>query len=922
MLIFLAFSILALMLFYYSWANNTRMIIASQVRKELEAQKQKDNMFESLTELSPEAMVIIDTSGVIVLINSQAEKLFGYSREQLVGQKINMLVPVSVAGKHDSYVDGYVNKPRTRPMGMADDLFSRHADGSEFPVEVSLSPIQLDDKMLIASSIRNISERKKIEKTLKSAIDKAKSASQAKTSFLANMSHEIRTPLNAVIGLTHLLKGKELTSEQLKLVSNIQLAGRSLLGIVNDILDLSKIEANEMPVVLEPCNLQQLLDEIYSVFSNQANQKRITLGLHVDPDVTPIVLTDKKLLQQVITNLLSNAIKFTNEGGVTLTVTREGSDTALPEQQLVRFTIEDTGIGISEKQQKKIFQPFNQADDGINRRFDGTGLGLSIVTNLSELLGGKVGVASEMGKGSRFWLDVPFTLLDNDDGFSTDSIVEAIHIWVLGDVDQKDCVLKKIGTSLGWRVFCGSNLEQFKQELEQRLTSQKALPDVVVIDWKRYQLDSRPIIEDIFNLPQWPNIPVIAVCSADQQRDVAQYDGERINGILLYPVQPAELFSLVNKVLIDHTGDTSRVLESTKMEAIKAKWLPGVRILVVDDNQMNLDVVEQILTNNGAVVTTACSGTKAIDALKDAMNSFDVVLMDVQMPEMDGLETTTFIRQQLHIKKLPIIALTAGTLIDEKNRALSIGMNDFLSKPIEPGQLILCLRKQVERYRERAVMIEHIDASNSVTSVPNWPEITGISNSVDLFQGNVNLFEFALRRLFEEHRDLEHINLDAFPFDQREKRLALAAEIHKLRGSSGMVGAKVLYNLTSQAEISLRKGEHDEQAQLLRNIIRELKQLQHNSQDFLAQQTLQTSPANNTVETTVEKMAEIEVEQLIIALETNDLSASEIVDNNADRIRLLMGAEAFSAFNQEVQMLNYSKAVDILKNALSSKRMV
>ncbi|GGB77099.1 hypothetical protein GCM10011607_41640 [Shewanella inventionis] len=898
------------------------MIIASQVRKELEAQKQKDNMFESLTELSPEAMVIIDTSGVIVLINSQAEKLFGYSREQLVGQKINMLVPVSVAGKHDSYVDGYVNKPRTRPMGMADDLFSRHADGSEFPVEVSLSPIQLDDKMLIASSIRNISERKKIEKTLKSAIDKAKSASQAKTSFLANMSHEIRTPLNAVIGLTHLLKGKELTSEQLKLVSNIQLAGRSLLGIVNDILDLSKIEANEMPVVLEPCNLQQLLDEIYSVFSNQANQKRITLGLHVDPDVTPIVLTDKKLLQQVITNLLSNAIKFTNEGGVTLTVTREGSDTALPEQQLVRFTIEDTGIGISEKQQKKIFQPFNQADDGINRRFDGTGLGLSIVTNLSELLGGKVGVASEMGKGSRFWLDVPFTLLDNDDGFSTDSIVEAIHIWVLGDVDQKDCVLKKIGTSLGWRVFCGSNLEQFKQELEQRLTSQKALPDVVVIDWKRYQLDSRPIIEDIFNLPQWPNIPVIAVCSADQQRDVAQYDGERINGILLYPVQPAELFSLVNKVLIDHTGDTSRVLESTKMEAIKAKWLPGVRILVVDDNQMNLDVVEQILTNNGAVVTTACSGTKAIDALKDAMNSFDVVLMDVQMPEMDGLETTTFIRQQLHIKKLPIIALTAGTLIDEKNRALSIGMNDFLSKPIEPGQLILCLRKQVERYRERAVMIEHIDASNSVTSVPNWPEITGISNSVDLFQGNVNLFEFALRRLFEEHRDLEHINLDAFPFDQREKRLALAAEIHKLRGSSGMVGAKVLYNLTSQAEISLRKGEHDEQAQLLRNIIRELKQLQHNSQDFLAQQTLQTSPANNTVETTVEKMAEIEVEQLIIALETNDLSASEIVDNNADRIRLLMGAEAFSAFNQEVQMLNYSKAVDILKNALSSKRMV
>ncbi|WP_413701931.1 ATP-binding protein [Psychromonas sp. KJ10-10] len=516
MLILLVFSLLALLLFYYSWANNTRMLIANRVKKELATQKQKENMFESLTELSPEAMVIIDTKGIIVLINSQAEKLFGYQRDQLVGQKINMLVPVSVAHKHDSYVDGYVKNPRTRPMGTANDLFSRHADGSEFPVEVSLSPIQLDDKMLIASSIRNISERKTIENTLKQAIEKAKSASQAKTAFLANMSHEIRTPLNAVIGLTHLLQGKELTSEQLNLVNNIQLAGRSLLGIVNDILDLSKIEANEMTVVQAPCNLQQLLDEIYSVFSNQASQKQITLNLEVDPHLALLVKTDKNLLKQVLTNLLSNAIKFTSEGSVSLKVTCDISDGLASEiqmqkMQLVRFSIEDTGIGISPGQQEKIFQPFNQADEGINRRFDGTGLGLSIVRNLSELLGGEIGVSSELGKGSCFWLDLPLKQISKDEDFSSDSIVEPINIWVFGSVDNGECMLQKLCISLGWRVFCGANVTQFSQEFQQRLQDQTQLPDVMVIDWDLNGLDSLALIEMIFKIPHWQQIPVICV---------------------------------------------------------------------------------------------------------------------------------------------------------------------------------------------------------------------------------------------------------------------------------------------------------------------------------------------------------------------------------------------------------------------------
>jgi PAS domain S-box-containing protein len=915
MLIIFAFSILSLLLFYYSWANNTRMVITARVKKELDAQKQKDNMFESLTELSPEAMVIIDTTGTIVLINSQAEKLFGYHREQLVGQKINILLPRSVEHKHDSYVKSYLDQPLTRAMGMASHLSSRHANGSEFPVEVSLSPIQLDDKLLIASSIRNISERRDSERKLKQAIEKAESASQAKTTFLANMSHEIRTPLNAVIGLTHLLKADELSADQFKLVSHIQLAGKSLLAIVNDILDLTKIEANEMVVVQAPFDLPQLLNDIYSLFSSQAEQKAIALSIQLDPDLPRIVDCDKKLLQQIITNLLSNAIKFTNEGRITLKATRVSEESVEPDQHLVRFSIEDTGIGIAPGQHVKIFQAFNQAEEGINRRFEGTGLGLSIVDHLTKLLDGKVGVDSELGKGSTFWVELPLAQVKagETDGKPRDKV---LNVWFCGDCSESQSELKKIGLSLGWKVCCTSSFDMFNQEYQLRLHQQKSLPDVMLMDWEACQLDSLPRLDQISKIPGWRSIPVIAVCSTKQQLNIEQHnDAERFQASILKPINLRELFNTIHTTLIPYTGDSTRVLESTKMEAIKAKWLPDVSILVVDDSQMNLDVVERILTKNGALVTTARCASDAIDILKNGAVDFDVVLMDVQMPVMDGIEATFVIRQQLNIKKLPILALTAGTLEDEKNRALNIGMDAFLSKPIEPEKLVLSLRRHVENYREQAVMIEYIDPLDKVEATSDWPEIIGITNSIDRFQGDLNLFEFTLRRLFDEYRDIDS-GIDEMDLSDHDTRLMLASRLHKLRGNAGMVGATELSHLTSQAELGLRNGEEDNQAERLREVVSELKQLEKNSQHVLENLTQKKRQINSEAESHIEAMNKSEVEQLIIALQNNDLSASEIVETNEPRIRAFMGDTAFVTLNHEVQTLNYVKAAEILTSYL------
>lgn len=919
MLVLVVISLLVLVLFYFSWVNTKRRLIAKRIQDEFREQKSKDNMFENLTELSPEAMVIVDTKGIIVLVNSQAEKLFGYVREQLVGKNINILVPSAIAHHHDDYVKHFVEKPRPRTMGENKDLFSRYSDGSEFPVEVSLSPIQLDDKLLIASSIRNITERKLIEKNLRDATEKAESANLAKSTFLANMSHEIRTPLNAVIGLTHLLKDNDLTSEQLSHVTNIQLAGRSLLGIVNDVLDLAKIEANEMHVVNAPCNIKELLNELFCVFLTQAEQNNLELILEFDASISPWVVTDKTLLQQVLTNLIGNAIKFTDQGKITIKAILVDEIDATTEQQIVNFSIEDTGIGITPEKRKQIFKPFNQVDDGTNKRFEGTGLGLTIVRNISELLDGEIGVESQIGKGSQFWFKVPFTEARFDEHFVGDSILKALNIWIIDADSSQNSTLKTTARSLGWNVFQTATIDNLLIEYNKRSKTNNQLPDVLLINWQLHQLNNLSFLETIFNVPSWNNIPVIAVVSPTQKDYIRKHDiKERVKGILFKPVVAADLFSVVNNTITQCTGDTIKVLESTKMEAIKAKWLPNINILVVDDSQLNLEVVEKILTNNGAIVTTANSGIEALAYLEKQHDQFDVVLMDIQMPEMDGLEATSKIRQQLGFTQIPIIALTAGIFTEEKNKALSVGMNAFLTKPIDPAKLILCLRKHVERYRNTAVLVDSIEVSKENKQSKYWPEIKGIINSYSLFQGDLTLFEFTLKRLFQEHQDIDTLQSPNIDLTDANTRTSLASKIHKLRGSAGMIGAKHLYNLTSEAEISLRNGVDNKQTNLLTDIVKTFHELEANSHDFLEQQQ-ESQNKKATMDISDGKAIDtLTLNKLIEMLNSNDLSANDLAESNEQGLILLLGQQQHTVFNESIRMLDYKQSVKILTNAIST----
>ncbi|WP_201211794.1 PAS domain-containing protein [Rhodocyclus purpureus] len=502
---------------------------------------------------------------------------------------------------------------------------------------------------------RDITAERAFAEELAAAKQAAEAANTAKSRFLSTMSHEIRTPLNAIVGTAYLLASSRLDATQKRDVDTIQIASKHLMALIDDILDLSKIEAGELPIEAHTFNLREVLAELHSLFGSIARSKGLALDFPDSDQLTfPWLHGDGHRLRQMLTNLLSNAIKFTAQGRVALAVETIETDPVKNEVRL-RFTVSDSGIGMSADTLEHLFQPFHQGDDSISRRFGGTGLGLSIVKHLATLMNGSVGVSSEPGKGSRLWIELPF------------GIAEAI-----------------------------------------------------------------------------PTEPLPHAASAAEA-------GQRLSGL---------------------------------------------RVLVVDDSQVNLDVIQRILQREGAIAFTCDSGEKAIDSLQNAGDAIDVVLMDLRMPDMDGIETTARIRSQLGMTTLPIIALTAGATASKKEQATAAGMNDFLSKPVEPGLLVNVLRRHVGDFRARTGAAPVVASLAPAPALPrtqptDWPQVEGIdaeaarqllSNDVEFFKSLLGKFVAANATVIEQTRSL--IAAGAWT--------DAARMAHKLRGQAANLGAKIL----------------------------------------------------------------------------------------------------------------------------------
>ncbi|KAF1079919.1 MAG: diguanylate cyclase/phosphodiesterase (GGDEF & EAL domains) with PAS/PAC sensor(s) [Candidatus Rifleibacterium amylolyticum] len=775
--------------------------------------REKIRQLSQVVEQSPIMVIITDLNGQIEYVNDSFSEITGYSREDALGRNPRFLRGCEQSPNLAGNLWSVVASGKT----WKGEFCNRRKNGEIFWVDSSISPVLNNQKKVthFMAIQQDITTRKEMEKALQDAKNTAEAATEVKGQFLANMSHEIRTPMNAIVGLAYLCQQTELTPRQSGYLKKITVAADNLLGIINEILDFSKAEAGKITLENIEFDLDDILDQLSDLITGKAQEKGLEVVFLTAPDVPARLIGDPLRLEQILINLANNAVKYTPSGEIVIS-----SEVVKREDNLawLRFTVRDTGIGMTEEQQQKIFNPFTQADSSITRRFGGTGLGLAICKRLIDAMNGEIKMESALNHGSAFSITVKLPVAADRQPLYPTSDLRGLNVLVIDDSESALNAFRSQLQSLSFAVSTARSLEEASERLLSRGANRPF--DLVFLDWKFPGISGSEAIKAIkkatlTGCESGRHVPIISVVPFGQEIIAEKSIGSELEALL---IMPFTMSTLLDTILTVFHKDVSIPRRSSRkiLSQETLAGLKGLSVLLVEDNEINQDFASELLVRAGIRVEIADNGMVALRMLEK--NQFDCVLMDVQMPEMDGYAAARAIRLQEKYRQLPIVAMTAGAMSGDREKALQAGMNDYITKPIDPQMLF---RKLLQwSHRDRSVTSVGEIAQAAVQELPKIPGMDAEA-SCERIGGNIAMLVKVLKKFCLNHADTTEKIQNALKMGQTDEARILA---HNLAGVSGNLGVGAIEKLARSIEEAIVSGQNDSAREILIQLEIELRQ--------------------------------------------------------------------------------------------------